>query len=168
MSDDAPATSATSPRRFGIMVALTTLVLDQLSKLWILLVVRLEDTGPWPLTPFMEFVMVWNRGISYGLFQQSTDIGRWLLVILSFVASIWLSRWMLREPRKGTVLGLALVIGGAIGNAIDRAAYGAVADFVHLFWNGWSWYVFNIADAAIVVGVALLMYDTLKTGRQAG
>jgi signal peptidase II len=166
-STSAPEAHAASPRYFGLSVALTTLVLDQLSKLWILLVVRLEDTGPWPLTPFMEFVMVWNRGISYGLFQQSTDIGRWILVILSFVASIWLSRWMWREPRKGTVLGLALVIGGAIGNGIDRAVYGAVADFVHLFWNGWSWYVFNIADAAIVVGVALLIYDTFKSGREA-
>jgi signal peptidase II len=167
VSDDAPvpAIAADQPRRFGIMVALTTLMLDQLSKLWILLVVRLEDTGPWPLTPFMEFVMVWNRGISYGLFQQSSELGRWLLVILSFAASIWLAWWMWREPRRLSVIGLALVIGGAVGNGIDRLAYGAVADFIHLFWNGWSWYVFNIADAAIVVGVAVLMYDTFKSGK---
>lgn len=149
--------------RFGVVTALTVFVADQISKLWILFVVRLEDTGPWPLLPFMDFVMVWNRGISYGLFQQSSDVGRWALVMLSVAASIWLGSWLRRSARRMEALALGLIIGGALGNVIDRIAYGAVADFVHLHWGGFSWYVFNIADAAIVVGVAALLYDSVAS-----
>ncbi len=148
--------------RAGLATAIITFVADQLSKLWILFVVRLEDTGPWQLLPFMEFVMVWNRGISYGLFQQSSDVGRWALVVLSIAAAIWLSSWLRRSVRRVEAIGLGLIIGGALGNVIDRIAYGAVADFVHLHWGTFSWYVFNIADAAIVVGVAALLYDSFK------
>jgi len=157
-------TTMSSPR-FGMATALAVFVADQLSKLWILFWVRLEDTGPWPITPFMEFVMVWNRGISYGLFQQSSDLGRWALVALSIAASVWLSFWLRRAARRMEALALGLIIGGALGNVIDRIAYGAVADFVHLFWRDWSWYVFNIADAAIVVGVVALLYDTWASER---
>jgi signal peptidase II len=151
--------------RLGVWVASGVFVSDQLSKLWILFWIRLEDTGPWPLLPFLEFVMVWNRGISYGLFQQTTDLGRWGLVILSIAASIWLAFWLRKAERRLEALGLALIIGGALGNAVDRTVYGAVADFVHFFWGTFSWYVFNIADAAIVVGVVALLYDTLSAGR---
>lgn len=157
-------TTMSSPR-FGMATALVVFVADQLSKLWILFWVRLEDTGPWPIAPFMEFVMVWNRGISYGLFQQSSDLGRWALVALSMAASVWLSFWLRRAARRMEALALGLIIGGALGNVIDRIAYGAVADFVHLFWGDWSWYVFNIADAAIVVGVVALLYDTWASER---
>ncbi len=148
--------------RAGLATAIITFVADQLSKLWILFVVRLEDTGPWQLLPFMEFVMVWNRGISYGLFQQTSDVGRWSLVVLSIAAAIWLSSWLRRSVRRVEAIGLGLIIGGALGNVIDRIAYGAVADFVHLHWGTFSWYVFNIADAAIVVGVVALLYDSFK------
>jgi signal peptidase II len=158
---------AASPARFGSAVAAGVFLADQLSKLWILFWVRLEDTGPWVLAPFLEFVMVWNRGISYGLFQQSNDLGRWALVGLSIAASIWLSLWLRRSARRSEALALGLIVGGALGNVIDRIAYGAVADFVHLHWGAWSWYVFNIADAAIVVGVILLLYDTLILDRAA-
>jgi signal peptidase II len=110
----------------------------------------------------MEIVLAWNRGISYGLFQQEGDLGRWFLVVVSFGAAVWLARWMWRETRMATVLGLALIIGGALGNGVDRAVFGAVVDFVHLHWGSFSWYIFNIADAAIVVGVAALMYTSLR------
>jgi signal peptidase II len=109
----------------------------------------------------MEFVMVWNRGISYGLFQQSSDLGRWALVTLSIAAAIWLGSWLRRSLRRMEALALGLIIGGALGNVIDRIAYGAVADFVHFHVGDFSWYVFNIADAAIVVGVAVLLYDAV-------
>lgn len=155
-----PKTAAT---RFGAVTAIGVFVADQLSKLWILLVVRLEDTGPWPILPFMDFVMVWNRGISYGLFQQSSDVGRWALIALSIAASVWLGLWLRRSARRVEALALGLIIGGALGNVIDRIAYGAVADFVHLHWGSFSWYVFNIADAAIVVGVAALLYDSVAS-----
>jgi signal peptidase II len=154
------------PARFGMWTAAAVFVIDQITKLWILFWVQLEDTGPWVLAPFLEFVMVWNRGISYGLFQQSTDLGRWLLVAASIVASVWLSFWLRRATRRFEAVSLALIIGGALGNVVDRIAYGAVADFVHIFWgNSFSWYVFNVADAAIVVGVAGLLYDAFRNDK---
>jgi signal peptidase II len=154
--------------RLGVVTAAAVFVVDQITKLWILFWVRLEDTGPWVLAPFLEFVMVWNRGISYGLFQQSTDLGRWLLVAASIAAAVWLSFWLRRAAGRVEALSLGLIIGGALGNVIDRIAYGAVADFVHIFWgDSFSWYVFNVADAAIVVGVAGLLYDAfLGQGRK--
>jgi signal peptidase II len=159
------ATAAGDVTRLGLRTAVLVFIADQLSKLWILFGIRLEDTGPWQLLPFVEFVMVWNRGISYGLFQQSSDLGRWALVALSIAASVWLSLWLRRAVRRMEALSLGLIIGGALGNVVDRVAYGAVADFVHLHWGTFSWYVFNIADAAIVVGVLGLLYDTLKADR---
>ncbi len=165
--EPSPASAGAAPAggsaRFGAATALAVFVADQISKLWILFVVRLEDTGPWQLLPFMDFVMVWNRGISYGLFQQTSDIGRWALVVLSIAASVWLGLWLRRSARRVEALALGLIIGGALGNVIDRIAYGAVADFVHLHWGRFSWYVFNIADAAIVVGVAALLYDSVAS-----
>lgn len=154
--------------RYGFLLALVVLVLDQITKWWILYVVRLEDTGPWEiLPPLFEFVMVWNRGISYGFFQQGTEIGRWALVIVSIAAAIWLSIWLRRGVNRLTATGLGLLIGGAIGNAIDRAVYGAVADFIHFMPWGIFPYVFNIADSAIVVGVIVLMYDSFRPGTPA-
>jgi signal peptidase II len=110
----------------------------------------------------MDIVLAWNRGISYGLFQQYSDVGRWGLVVISVVAAIWLGRWMWRETRPLTVASLALIVGGALGNGLDRAVYGAVVDFVHLHWGSFSWYIFNIADAAIVVGVVGLLYESFR------
>jgi signal peptidase II len=158
-----PASPGSGARRFGVVVASTIFVADQVTKLMVLFWARLEDTGPWHILPFLDFVMVWNRGISYGLFQQSTEIGRWALIALSIAASIWLSFWLRGSTRRGEALALGLIIGGALGNVVDRIAYGAVADFVHLHWGEWSWYVFNIADAAIVVGVVALLYDALRS-----
>jgi signal peptidase II len=158
---DATSAARMSPARFGMLTAAAVFVADQISKLWVLFWVRLEDTGPWAILPFLDFVMVWNRGISYGLFQQTTDIGRWLLIGLSVAASVWLSVWLRKAASRFEALSLALIIGGALGNLVDRVAYGAVADFVHIHWGTFSWYVFNIADAAIVVGVIGLLYDAL-------
>jgi signal peptidase II len=168
MSDEAPQSAVpASLARFGALTAALVFVADQISKLWILFWIQLEDTGPWVVAPFLEFVMVWNRGISYGMFQQSSNLGRWLLVGASIAASIWLAFWLRRAVRRVEALALGLIIGGALGNVIDRIAYGAVADFVHIFWGeSFSWYVFNIADAAIVVGVAALLYDAFLGDRR--
>ncbi len=146
--------------RLGLQVALATLVLDQASKLYLLFVQDLPRTQPITLAPFLEFVVVWNRGISYGLFQQESDLGRWMLVALSVAASIWLTLWLWRTPYRFLAAGLGLIVGGAVGNAIDRVAYGAVFDFVHIHVGSFSWYVFNVADAAIVAGVVGLLYDS--------
>ncbi|MGQ4275249.1 signal peptidase II [Terrihabitans sp. B22-R8] len=152
--------------RLGLLVALATLVADQALKLWVLFVYELAGRGRVPIMPFMDFVMVWNRGISYGLFQQDTLIGRLVLLAVSVIASIFLIFWLRKESSRFTALALGLILGGAVGNAIDRAAYGAVADFVLLHAGSFEWYVFNIADAAIVVGVALLLYGALWRGNQ--
>lgn len=151
-----------TPFRAGLIAALTTLVLDQASKLWLYFGTDLVMTQPWRLAPFADFVVVWNRGVSYGLFQQEGGLGRWLLVGVSLAAAIGLSVWMARAGSRLLAVALGLIVGGALGNAIDRAAYGAVFDFVHLHAGTWSWYVFNVADAAIVAGVIGLILDSLR------
>jgi signal peptidase II len=112
----------------------------------------------------VDFVMVWNRGVSYGMFQQESTLGRLVLLAVTVAAVVFLSVWMKRESSRFTSFGLGLILGGAIGNGIDRAVYGAVADFVLLHAGGFEWYVFNIADAAIVVGAALLLYGAFWRG----
>lgn len=149
-------------RRLGLAIVLVVFLVDQALKLWLLFGLRLAETGPYAVTPFMDIVLAWNRGISYGLFQQYSDVGRWGLVVISIAAAIWLGRWMWRETRPLTVASLALIVGGALGNGLDRAVYGAVVDFVHLHWGSFSWYIFNIADAAIVVGVVGLLYESFR------
>lgn len=150
---------------FGLAVAAVTLVLDQASKLWLLYVYRLGEKGAVHILPGMDFVLTWNRGISYGLFQQDSALGRWFLVAMMAVAVVAFWVWLAGATTRLTAVALGLVIGGAIGNGIDRAAYGAVVDFVFLYVNtpqfSVSWYVFNLADAAIVAGVVGLLYESL-------
>ena len=151
----------------GASVALLTLALDQASKWWVLLVYRLRDeTRTVPVTPFLNFVYVENRGISYGLFQLDSDLGQWLLagfaVIAVLAMAVWLA-WSVTERLVATSLGL--IMGGAVGNAIDRLALGGVADFIQLHAFGFYWYVFNIADAAIVAGVCGLLYESFVSSR---
>ena len=150
-----------TPRRLGLTLAAAIFVLDQALKAWILFVFRLPERPPVRVWPLFDLVMVWNRGISYGLFQQEGDLGRYALVVLSIAASIGLGVWLWRAPSKLVAVALGLLIGGALGNAVDRALYGAVADFVLLYWIPWFPYVFNLADSAIVAGVGLLLYDSL-------
>ncbi|MGX9390108.1 signal peptidase II [Nitrobacteraceae bacterium UC4446_H13] len=155
-----------TPLRAGIVAALVALVLDQASKLWLLFVFELGRRGAVKVTPFFDLVLAWNTGISYGLFQQDGPIGAAVLLGFKVIAVIALAIWMARSKTRLATIGLGLIIGGAIGNAIDRAAYGAVVDFAlfHIQWGGktLNWYVFNIADAAIVVGVAALLYDSFR------
>lgn len=153
--------------RSGLIALLATLALDQASKLWLYFGTDLVMTQPWRLAPFADFVVVWNRGVSYGLFQQEGGLGRWLLVGVSLAAAIGLSVWMRRAGSRLLAVALGLIVGGALGNAIDRAAYGAVFDFVHLHVGTWSWYVFNVADAAIVAGVVGLILDSLRPAPRA-
>ncbi|KAA0121457.1 signal peptidase II [Methylobacterium sp. P1-11] len=151
-----------TPFRAGLTALVLTLVLDQATKLGLYFGTDLVLTQPWQLAPFADLVVVWNRGVSYGLFQQEGGLGRWLLVALSLVAAIGLGIWMRRASSRLLAVALGLIVGGALGNAIDRTAYGAVFDFVHLHAGGWSWYVFNVADAAIVAGVIGLILDSLS------
>jgi signal peptidase II len=147
--------------RLGLTAALATLALDQATKLYVLFGLDLPLREPLRLAPFLDLIVVWNRGISYGLFQQDSEIGRWGLVAISLAAALGLSLWIRRATGRILALSLGLIVGGALGNAVDRIAYGAVFDFIHFHVGSFSWYVFNIADAAIVVGVVGLLYDSL-------
>jgi signal peptidase II len=150
-----------TPARLGALTALVTLALDQASKLYLLFGYELPLKEPVVLAPFLELIVVWNRGISYGLFQQDSELGRWALFAVMIAAAVGLSVWMARATSRLLATSLGLIVGGAIGNAIDRVAYGAVFDFVHFHVGSFSWYVFNVADAAIVAGVVGLVYDSL-------
>jgi signal peptidase II len=154
----------TSRLRPGVIAALAVLALDQASKFWLLFVYDLPHRGSVRVTPFFDLVLAWNVGISFGWFQNDGAIAQALLMVVKAVAVIALAVWMTRAQTLIATLALGLIIGGAIGNAIDRLAYGAVVDFalfhVQLGGNTYNWYVFNLADVAIVAGVAALLYDS--------
>ena len=151
--------------RFALAVAAATAVVDQAAKLWLLFGLDLPARGIVRLTPFLDLVLTWNTGISYGLFRQEGPFGQGALLTLKAVAVVLLWIWLARTSSRLAALSLGLIIGGAIGNAIDRLAYGAVADFVlfHVTTATFSfnWYVFNLADVAIVAGVIGLLFETL-------
>ena len=148
-------------------LAAFVILADQLSKYWILYVYDLPARFSTPIAGPFSLTMVWNRGVSFGLFRADQDLMRWALTLFSVVVAVILAVWARKAVRPFLGLGLGLVIGGAIGNAIDRLAYGAVVDFAlfHAEIGGktYNWYVFNLADVAIVAGVAALLYDSFVT-----
>ena len=153
-----------TPRSAGLCAAALALFADQAHKLWMLHVYDIASKQPVRAGPFLDLVLVWNPGISYSLLRMDSDAGRWALVAFVVVATLFLGWLMWRAANKWLGLGLGLIVGGAIGNLIDRIVYGAVADFFHLFldterWGKLSWYVFNIADVAIFAGVIILLYE---------
>jgi len=152
------------PLRAGILAALAALVLDQASKLWLLYVFDLARRGVVKITPFFDLVLAWNVGISFGWFQDDSVLAQAILTAVKAVAVIALAVWMAWSHTRLATIALGLIIGGAIGNAIDRFAYGAVVDFalfhVEIGGKTFNWYVFNVADVAIVAGVAALLYDS--------
>ena len=154
--------------RFGVVVALIVCAIDQASKLWLLNVFDLANRGIVHITAFLDFVLTWNTGISYGLFPQESDFGRYALLALKAGAVLILWIWLARAESRLTALSLGLIIGGALGNAVDRLAYGAVMDFVLFHVTtpsfNFTWYVFNLADAAIVAGVIGLLYESFLGG----
>src|SRR5262245_28806241 len=150
----------------GLGVALVTLIADQAQKAWMLYVYDIGSKGTVVVTPFFDLVLVWNRGISYGLLPQDSALGRLGLILFAACASLALAAWLARVESRLTAVSIGLIIGGAVGNAIDRIAYGAVADFFSLHAFGLQWYVFNLADVAIVAGVVGLLYDSLVRGHK--
>jgi signal peptidase II len=144
--------------RLGLLIAALVFAFDQLSKWWVLIVINLDEREPIQLTPFLDLAMAWNKGVSYGLLSTHMQ---WLLVVLSCGITVMLIIWLAKANTALTGASYGLLIGGALGNALDRVLHGAVADFVHLHWGTWSWYIFNVADIAIVAGVAVLLYDAL-------
>ena len=146
-----------------LVLALASLVfgIDQTHKWWMIHVYDIEMKSPVGLTSFLELVMVWNRGVSYGLL---TTHAQELLIALSLAITAMLWVWACRMQHSLGAAALALVIGGALANALDRATRGAVADFFHFHHGNFSWYVFNLADMAIGAGVALQLYESVFDG----
>jgi signal peptidase II len=150
--------------RLGLSIAVVTLAVDQAHKWWMLAIFGIEEKGRVPVLPFLDLVYVKNLGISYGL--GAGVIGQGALAAFALVAALGLMIWLARgEMNRLMAISIGLLIGGAVGNAIDRLHLGGVADFFLLHAYGWSWYVFNIADAAIVAGVAGLLYESLRSSR---
>jgi lipoprotein signal peptidase len=163
-----PAAATLPPRaglRLGLPVAAVLLVLDQLSKWWILEVVRLPEVRNipiWAAGPFgLDLTMVWNRGVTFGLLSGDGPMNHLILALLAIVIALLLLRWMARAETRWVAVALGAVVGGAVGNVIDRLRFGAVVDFVDAYAWDWHWYVFNVADAAIVCGVGVLLADAL-------
>ena len=150
--------------RAGAIAAVATLVVDQASKLWLLYVFDLADRGVVKVMPFFDLVLAWNIGISFGWLQNDSQAAQLALMAVKGIAVVALAIWMARSQTRLATVALGLIIGGAIGNGIDRLAYGAVVDFAlfHIEIGGitYNWYVFNLADVAIVAGVAALLYDS--------
>jgi len=152
----------------GLTVAVLAGIADQVSKLWLLYGFDLESQVPVAIAPFVDLVLTWNSGISYGLLQQRELLGAWALLAFKAVVVILLWAWLARVSSRLAAVALGLIIGGAVGNAIDRLHWPGVMDFV-LFHvetgsRNFRWYVFNLADVAIVAGVAALLYDSFRVG----
>ena len=143
----------------GFSLALLVFIVDQAHKWWMLNIYDIDARQPVSFTPILDLVLAWNKGISYGLFNNNSQ---GVLVALSLIVCSVLWLWLCRTHRPVTVAALGLVIGGALANALDRLIHGAVADFFQLHWGHWNWYVFNLADVAIVAGVALLLYESFR------
>ncbi len=148
-------------RALGIVAAALALALDQGFKRWAIFDFNIGSRQPLHLTSFFDLVLAWNPGISYSLFPANSDRARYGLLVLALVATAILSIWLWRTRHMLTGLALGLLVGGALGNAIDRYTYGAVADFFFFHVGAFSWYVFNLADVAIAMGVALLLFESL-------
>lgn len=163
----APARFSDRPLRLGVAAAVAAATADQAVKLWLLYGFGLRQGDRLALAPFLDIVLTWNAGISYGLFRDAGPLGQWALFALKVTAVVLLGAWLVRTGSRLSGIALGLIIGGATGNAIDRAIHGAVMDFVlfHINAATWTfqWYVFNVADAAIVAGVAVLLYESLFT-----
>jgi len=152
----------------GLLIAAVCVALDQAVKLgflygagWIETLGQIGNGIRIEILPFFDLVMVWNKGISYGLFQAESDFHRWILVAFALGVTGFLVWWLRGVQDLRLAQAIGLIIGGAVGNVIDRILYGAVADFFLLYGFGYEWYVFNVADTAVVLGVAVMGLDLI-------
>lgn len=148
------------PLAGGLGIAALIVVLDQLTKWWILEKIMLPPRVI-EITPFFNLVLTWNRGVSFGMFNTDSRLNLWLLPLVAVIIIVMLVTWLMRADRFTLAAGLGSVIGGAIGNLIDRVRFGAVADFLDVHAFGYHWPAFNIADAAITIGVAVMIFDSV-------
>ncbi|MFS0738138.1 signal peptidase II [Sphingomonas sp. 1P06PA] len=153
---------ARNHRALGLSVAALVFLADQVTKWIIVSVVRLQEIGTREILPIFELKWVENRGVSMGFLTADTNFARWLLVAMTAAIAIGVLIWMWREKARADVMALGLVLGGALGNILDRARFGYVVDFANLHFGSWSpFLVFNVADAAITIGVLLLVLRAL-------
>lgn len=145
----------------GIGIAAIVLLFDQVSK-WIVLNHIMVPPHTLPVTSFFNIILAWNRGISFGLLSSSNPYSAWILATIAFAFAAILVLWIWKAETKVTALAFGCVLGGAVGNLSDRLRFGAVTDFLDFHAYGYHWYTFNIADAAIVAGVALILFENIK------
>jgi signal peptidase II len=154
----------------GLLAALVVLVADQASKWWVLNGLNLPELRQVVVLPVLNLTMVWNRGVTFGLLNGLGSWGHVLLAVIALAVVVALGFWLRRAESKVVAVAIGAIAGGAIGNVIDRVRYGAVVDFIHAHvdtpWGDYSWYVFNVADAAIVCGVAALILDSQFSKRR--
>ena len=147
--------------RLGLAVAAVTLVADQVTKLYFYDLLVIGGVRFVEVLPFFNLVTVWNYGVSFGMLTNDSQIGPWLFVAVALAIVAALFTWLRRAATRMVAIALGMVIGGAIGNVIDRLTYGAVFDFLDLHAFGWHWPAFNLADSGISIGVILLLADGL-------
>lgn len=152
--------------RQGLAVAVAVLLADQASKFWLIDLLTSDGGRSFRFGPVFNLVMVWNPGVSFGLFASDSNAMRWILTAVSVAVAAGLVVWLVRGTNRWLAIALGLVIGGAAGNAIDRVVHGRVADFFDFHVGAWHWPAFNLADSAIVVGVVMLVLDSLFADRR--
>ncbi len=157
-------TSVSKPGGAALVLALAIVALDQAVKHWILNTLHLPELASVPVAGPFRLTMVWNEGVSFGLFQAQHDVIRWLLAAFSIVVAVVLAGWVRQTRRPLFAFAIGLVIGGAVGNVIDRIRFGAVVDFMDVTRLHFPW-VFNVADSAISVGIVILLIDMLLQDR---
>lgn len=144
----------------GLVTACVALVLDQWSKWFFIEIMHLPDQEQ-EISSFFKLVMVWNQGISFGMFSDGSSLNKWALVLVALAMMVVLLVWLWKSDKIIVSLALGLVLGGALGNVLDRLRFGAVADFFYFHYESYYWPAFNIADSAIFIGVVLLCWDSI-------
>ena len=152
--------------RLGLAVAAITLVADQVTKLYFYDLLVIGGVRFVEVLPFFNLVTVWNYGVSFGMLTNDSQIGPWLFVAVALAIVAALFTWLRRAATRMVAIALGMVIGGAIGNVVDRLTYGAVFDFLDFHAFGWHWPAFNLADSGISIGVILLLADGLLGDRR--
>ncbi len=148
--------------RQGLIFAAAVLVLDQLIKWWVVAHV-MQPSRVIEVTPFFNLVMAWNRGVSFGMFNNASAANVWILTVLALGIVAALLVWLRKAEGRAVQIAIGLIVGGALGNVIDRMRFGAVADFLDFHVLGFHWPAFNVADGAITLGAIALVLDSLFT-----
>ena len=166
---EAPVRSRAMPvernhRALAFTIAALVFAFDQITKYIVMVPLQLQKRSVMELFEIFDLRWVENRGVSMGFLTADTDLGRWLLVLLTAGISLGVFFWIWRETRRDDAIALSLVLGGALGNIVDRVRFGYVVDFADLHFGEWRpFLIFNVADAAITIGVLLLLFRALLT-----